>query len=78
MIRTLAQLVARTLVELALVLLLTAGLALFLAYRILRRAVTPGEDRLERFARQIGGAGRLLVATAKAHETADVDEMRAE
>lgn len=47
MIRALARLLTKTLIELGLVLFLAGGLLLFLAYRLVRRIVTDREDSLE-------------------------------
>jgi len=67
---TAGRLVARSLLELALVLLILGGLCGLVAFRILRRIVTSEPDRLEELA---GRAGMILalVAAASARRKTD-------
>lgn len=55
MLRVALQLLVRSLVELALILLAVAALAAFMAYRLARRFLTPSADPLEQLAGKLGG-----------------------
>ena len=65
MILGIGRLVARSLLELALALIILGGLVGYLAYRILRRVVTDEPDRLEQLAGRAGVVLALVAAAAQ-------------
>ena len=69
MIAALVRMLARTLIELGLVLLVAGGLFLFLAFRFIRRLTVGGEDVLEQYSSplmKIAGAVAELAAITRA------------
>ncbi len=74
MIRLAASIVARALVELALVLALFAAILGVLAFRTLRRFVTPEPDKLDRFSAELSRLLAIGLVASRRAGSAGADE----